>query len=326
MFQLNTKPPYHCIHCGYSQNISICRYYNGHRKTGSVNNVLPNEASSPIPPPTKTNYAYVAMIPPNQASQHITAHCDSMDSPDLNQSSVKHLRLTQCLKCNQLVDEYIQLDYCILFLDAVLQKTSFYRHILLNCTIDFRASMKILVLLSLCDAHKRWADTLKVLSGNNYSNENNKRTPQHTEEESYLDLELSFYVAFASTVITNIMLYFILFITLNILTKSNYYSYKKPFDFKERLPDYIICSYGKLFTLPNILWGGELSSIIELLIEIFHFISLTQCCYVCNKSLSRTKAAITVLITVTIHQIILFCLTKWWYHLINYYELKFCNR
>lgn len=196
--------------------------------------------------------------------------------------SPSHLKLTECLNCNKPVDEYVQLDNCILFLDAILQKQSFYRHILLNCQSDARVSLKLAVVFGLCDAYKRW---WKINEALHY--------------KSYIELEFSFYLIFTRSISENLLFYSILYILFILLASSA--------KSKNLLSSLIICSFGKIFALPAILWGAELTPIIDMLIEVFLIISLVQCCRVeAKNSISRFKAWFIVGLTFLLHNLLLY--------------------
>ena len=195
-------------------------------------------------------------------------------------SSTTHLKLTECLECKKSVDEYVQLDNCILFLDAILQKQSFYRHILLNCDFEKKVPLKLAVVFGLCDAYKKWSSI---------------NDTQHYK--SYIELEFSFYLIFTRSIIENLLFYSILYLLFVLMSGAS-----KP---KNLLSSLIICSYGKIFALPAILWAQELKPIIDILLEAFLLISLVQCCRV-KANISKIRATLIVGFTLVSHQILLY--------------------
>lgn len=206
---------------------------------------------------------------------------DNVSLSAVNPAS-SHLKLTECSHCNQPVDEYVQLDNCILFLDAILQKQSFYRHILLNCQFASKIPLKLAVVFGLCDAYRKWSSLNEA---------------QHYK--SYIELEFSFYLIFTRSILENFLFYSVLYFLFNILAA--------PARSKNLLSSFIICSYGKIFALPAILWANELSPIIDVLLELFLLISLIQCCRVkANNFISRIRASSIVCATFVLHQLSLY--------------------
>ncbi|XP_054164026.1 protein ARV1-like [Oppia nitens] len=204
----------------------------------------------------------------------------SVINPVLKKNTT-HLKLTECLKCGQPVDEYVQLDNCILFLDAILQKQSFYRHILLNSVFDKKVPLKLAVVFGLCDAYRKWSSINET---------------QHYK--SYIELEFSFYLIFTKSITENLLFYSMLYLLFTLMCGSS-----KP---KNLLSSFIICSYGKIFSLPAILWTQELKPIIDLLLEAFLLISLVQCCRVKANNMSKIKAIFIVALTLLLHQTFLY--------------------
>jgi hypothetical protein len=205
----------------------------------------------------------------------------SANNPVMN-GSTTHLKLTECLKCNKPVDEYVQLDNSILFLDAILQKQSFYRHILLNCKFDKKVPLKLAVVFGLCDAYRKWSTLNEA---------------QHYK--SYIELEFSFYLIFTRSISENLLFYsilYLLFVSMAASAKS-----------RNLLSSFIICSYGKIFALPAILWAAELKPIIDILLETFLLISLIQCCRVkANNIITKVRATFIVSLTFILHQLFLY--------------------
>ncbi|KAH9418964.1 Eukaryotic translation initiation factor 4 gamma 2 [Dermatophagoides pteronyssinus] len=195
MFELLKEGPYVCIHCGYPDNKDVYKIYGDQVR---------HHSRSP------SSALWLATT--SSTTSTIT---DNNDVHNQQKRSKLTPRLTKCQRCQRLVDEYVQLDYNILYLDAILQKISFYRHILHNC---------------------RMASNKRISS------------------------------------------------------------------FKEMFMSLIICSYGKLFLLPCILYGGDLKPILELFIKIFYLFSLVQCSNVKSHSmLNRFYSILLVLFAYLIH-------------------------
>lgn len=207
-------------------------------------------------------------------------------SPSKCKLPAAHLKLTECPKCQQFVDEYVELDNCILFLDAVLLKQSFFRHILLNCTINKKIPLKLGTVYSLCDAYRIWSLSL----GLNPAHQPQQPSSSHL---TYMQLELSFYLIFSRTILENLILWFLLYMLVRFVvpfllsdnlfppTASEYHI----------LRSLIICSYGRIFSLPAVLWCTELNPVIDWFLTAFHLISLAQCCRIKSLDLYRGKDA-----------------------------------
>lgn len=238
MFFLSSKGPYTCINCGFDENSCIYRVYGKPDKVTSTTN------NKNPPPPT-----------PNT-----------------------HLKLADCLRCQDQVDNYVELDNCILFLDATLQKTRFYRHILANCDYSNKVPIKLAVIFSLCDSYLQWSQT----------------NQESDQGKSYVELEFSFYVIFAQAMAESLLLYLIIF--------AFFICFVRQTDFKKILSSLVICSYGKLFHLPAVLWSAEVKSITDVLLEFIFLLSLAQCCRVISKNvLTLVRASLIVIISKLIH-------------------------
>ncbi|RWS26543.1 hypothetical protein B4U80_00166, partial [Leptotrombidium deliense] len=151
------------------------------------------------------------------------------------------------------VDEYIQLDNCILLLNAILQKTSFYRHILLNCKIPGNVPFKLMVVFSLSDAYRKWS----LL----------KQNP-----DTFVDLEFTFYLTFVKVVIENVLFYLFTYVVFKLFVWRT--------ELKDFVNCLIVCSYGKLFNVPAVIYASELKPIADVILETYFLLSLIKCCSV----------------------------------------------
>ncbi|KAL3205433.1 hypothetical protein MRX96_011318 [Rhipicephalus microplus] len=64
------------------------------------------------------------------------------------------LKLSRCSRCNRIADEYIEMEFSIVLIDAVLQKLEAYRHIIFN--IGMGRPWKIALLFLLGEALEHW--------------------------------------------------------------------------------------------------------------------------------------------------------------------------
>lgn len=190
--------------------------------------------------------------------------------------STKHVKLTDCTRCNKPIDDYIELDDCILYLDALLLKKRFYRHILNNGLFTWQTTFKLSVLFLLSDAFLHWS-TLPV-RGN-----------------SYVEQELTFYIILLEALFANILTYFWII--------SIVYCTNTGVNIRELLQGLILCSYIKLFQVPAILWSSEFFSFTKCILEVLHLLSITQCLNV-----KTGKSIIFNLITTCSSRLILYLL------------------
>lgn len=168
-------------------------------------------------------------------------------------STPTHFKLAECQQCSQEVDNYVELDSCILLLDAFLQKTRFYRHILMNCAVSVKKiPLKLGIIFMLCEAYYKWSHF--------YTNQ---------IERNYVALEHSFYFMLALTAVFNLMLYVVVIAVSRCVQPG--------VGFLDLLSCFVICSYGKLFYVPAALWAAELSPAIDVLLELIYLFSLAQC-------------------------------------------------
>lgn len=199
---------------------------------------------------------------------YVCVNCGNPDNPAVikvfgnhgNKSSdlpSTHLKLAECTVCRSSVDEYVQLDNCILIINGILQKTSFYRHILLNCELPMKLVLRLAVVFGLCDAYRNWSQKSKSV------------------EDSYMELEFSFYFTFAKSLLETIILYLMIYSFFRIFAfKTN---------FKSFMTSLVICSYSKLFNVFSVLYASELRPFVEIILDIFQIISLAQCLRVISK-------------------------------------------
>ncbi|KAH9418968.1 sterol homeostasis protein [Dermatophagoides pteronyssinus] len=291
MFELLKEGPYVCIHCGYPDNKDVYKIYGDQVR---------HHSRSP------SSALWLATT--SSTTSTIT---DNNDVHNQQKRSKLTPRLTKCQRCQRLVDEYVQLDYNILYLDAILQKISFYRHILHNCRMaSNKSALKMALIFYFCEAFQRWSTS----NGVTFTSER-KTTPvsssSSSSASSYFQLEVSFYYNFLCIILESSLfnlLFYCLFkmaLTFVINRQNNcHYPMNKQgiSSFKEMFMSLIICSYGKLFLLPCILYGGDLKPILELFIKIFYLFSLVQCSNVKSHSmLNRFYSILLVLFAYLIH-------------------------
>ncbi|KAJ6217916.1 hypothetical protein RDWZM_009073 [Blomia tropicalis] len=272
MFNLSPNGPYVCINCGYADNATVFKMYG---------NMVQYHSRSPS-----------------------TAGTNQLMAQSSKNHGMTH-RLTECAQCHKPVDEYVQLDYNILFLDAILQKQRFYRHILLNTITDNKIAFKMVVMFGLCEAFNRWTTLNGAVSATDQSVNANL-----ISTKTYFQLEVSFYLIFVRVMIEAVLfnlIYFSMFRLFEWIIHStktkiiNHYSRFNVF-FMDLAHSMIICSYGKLFIIPSYLYAGDLKWIIDLLIQLFWLFSLIQCTLVKgHRFLNYFNSILLIILTLSLH-------------------------
>ncbi|KAH7645994.1 protein arv1-like [Dermatophagoides farinae] len=295
MFELLKEGPYVCIHCGYPDNKDVYKIYGDQVKYHS------RSPSSALWLATTSSTTSAIINDNNDVHNH-------------KKQSKLTPRLTKCQRCQKLVDEYVQLDYNILCLDAILQKITFYRHILHNCRMaGNKSSLKMALIFYFCEAFQRWSTS----NGVTFTSEKKTTVSPSLSDSSsshlssYFQFEVSFYYNFLCVILEsslfNLLFYCFFKIALTFFMNkknSSHYPINKNWisSFKEMFMSLIICSYGKLFFIPCTLYGGDLKPILELFIKIFYSCSLVQCSNVKSHSmLNRFYSLLLVLFTHLIH-------------------------
>lgn len=249
MFSLLAEGPYVCVNCGHPDNADVYKIY------GSSKLKIHNRS-----PSTAIN----SML---QSKQPVMTH-----------------RLTKCEMCRKLVDEYVELDHNILFLDAVLQKQSFYRHILQNCHISNKNVFKMIIIFCLCEAFQKWINLNGAVSAINQSLTNSSNL---ISSKTYFQLEMSFYFIFVCVILENALFNIMFCVNIRIWihllakrkfpTEFHYSTALASVKISDLFVSLILCSYGKLFLIPSYLYAGDLKMIVDFIIQIFCFVSLVQC-------------------------------------------------
>lgn len=301
MFLLSPKGPYVCVNCGSPNHASVFKLYG---------NSVTYHSRSPSTAGTSS----------------------SLLSSAQNRSGMTH-KLTECDRCKKPVDEYVQLDFNILFLDAILMKQSFYRHILLNCSISNKNALKMAVIIGLCEAFQRWTTLNGVVSASDQttvSSDSHAVSKSSVSSKTYFQLEVSFYLIFLCVIIENalfnVIFYALFQLFSRLLPSLRFFSSKVshaqqgPTTSASLSPSsgivsstasvplidfclcIIICSFPKLFIIPSYLYAGELKYLVDQLILLFTQVSLVQCALVKGHLfLNRYQAIALVVITRLLH-------------------------
>ncbi|XP_074601484.1 protein ARV1-like [Brevipalpus obovatus] len=173
------------------------------------------------------------------------------------------IRLSTCEECDKPVDDSWTHDGCILIINAILLKESFFRHIISNCEKPASLSVKLFMVYSFCDTYQNWS----------------RLTRKSGLEYSYVELESLFYHMFFQAMVTNALFYSI----ISLLFRNSFFrvgSYKF-------ISSLILCSYSKFYKLPMTLWPSELQALIDLFLQFNLLWSLIECCHVLNQNRSN---------------------------------------
>lgn len=215
-------------------------------------------------------------------------------------AQVTHLTLTVCSNCGNSIDNYIELDDSIICLDAVLQKSSFYRHCLLNCQLKCATAAKLFILFVLCDSlyivNQVPRSSLANVNGN------------------YLLFEIIFYSSLLISLLENILLYSILILLFNLVIVCFSCSFRDVKLNSYLLKCFIFSSYYKVFNVIIVLWSSEFQYLVDLMVALLQIVSLAQCIRVIYKSrgykVSLISAFVIAMTSKFVSQTVIFLLWK----------------
>jgi len=224
ILDVSPKGPFTCVNCGRGQITCLYRVYGASKQSeGSL---------SPSP-----------STPPKTSRKPMT-----------------HIKMMECPSCRDFADDYIEQDNCLLFLDAVLQKTRFYRHLLLNCQVDWKTVIKLFLILVLNDCLISWFREADF----------GGKEHQRRQESTYVHLEFSFYRLFFRSLLDSTFFYLTIVVVFVLMKRS----------FLQDLPyiikNVILCSFVKIFKIFNVLWSSEFDNISSVLLDVLFILSLTQ--------------------------------------------------
>ncbi|KAI5076055.1 hypothetical protein GOP47_0008120 [Adiantum capillus-veneris] len=72
-------------------------------------------------------------------------HCGAAINEVYVQYSPGNIRLTKCMECKCVADEYVECEMMIILIDLILHKSEVYRHLFFNYPILYKLNMKDLV-------------------------------------------------------------------------------------------------------------------------------------------------------------------------------------
>lgn len=178
-------------------------------------------------------------------------------------AQVTHLTLTECPDCGQPVDNYIELDNCILCLDGILLKMSFFRHCLLNCQLTTLTSFKLFLLFILCDSLFTMSRVTR-----NFSRPNVDLT--------YYWFELIFYSSILVSLVKCCLDYLTVLLCFNLISFCLPKS-RADTSMRHVIKCLIFSSYFKLFNIILALWTSEFEAATNIIVILLQITSLSRC-------------------------------------------------
>lgn len=207
------------------------------------------------------------------------------------------IKLCHCSYCGKIVDEYIEVELTVIFIDALLQKTEAYRHILYNTQIQ--SLWKMATIFLLCDAYRMWVMERGF----------KPHVGKGREELVYLELEWDFYLICLKALVGNAV-HFLLLAVVGYVVNIIFNAKNESFPWKKLLTSLIVTSFGKIFFIPSILWrqSSEIGQITDFLITIFVLVSHIQAVKVILSS-STCLSTFQVLFTYAVQTVVEVLLT-----------------
>ncbi|ESN96694.1 hypothetical protein HELRODRAFT_107643 [Helobdella robusta] len=157
--------------------------------------------------------------------------------------STEVIKLSHCENCKQPVDKYIEYDNILTGIDATLHKTQAYRHLIHNSNI--KSTMKLWLVYLLCDVYVAW-QSLKKMSCDD-------------ADEPYSEgvFSMLFLLAVVDWLWYVVVLFLLITLFTDVSTKDHY------------LRTLVLSSFGKLLSLPALIWTTMHENIYFILIQIF---------------------------------------------------------
>ncbi|KAG8181595.1 hypothetical protein JTE90_013557 [Oedothorax gibbosus] len=209
----------------------------------------------------------------------VCVNCGENNPSIYKQFSNEIIKLTNCSKCNELVDKYVETDYSIVIIDMLLLRKEALRHIIFNSNLQ--VAWKLIVLFILCDAYERIASTEKL------------SLKESLKHENYInELELNFYLM----CLKSFLEYFIFSTLAVVVLYHSQLKNTKMFSSKNLFRSIVIASYGKLFMLPVLVWSKN-DEYCETLIILFIFLSQIQVIRVTTSLSSITIVVMLIIIS-----------------------------
>lgn len=207
------------------------------------------------------------------------------------------IQLSDCPNCKETVDDYVELDNILLFIDLLLLKPGAYRHLVFNTAIERHTLWRLWIVLLTLEIYLKW-----IIEDNNFSNINHsinkKALGISFMNQIYQFGVLKQYIAFALLSILDLgCLHFLLqFFILNYCPNTKI--------FTNKLLSYtILLSYGaKIFPILAIIWPYDTILSINIIKYMANLYIIESLKIVTKLSYLRI---ISIFMTVTILRLIL---------------------
>eukprot|EP00440_Ansanella_granifera_P064038 gb/GFBE01069428.1/.p1 GENE.gb/GFBE01069428.1/~~gb/GFBE01069428.1/.p1 ORF type:complete len:269 (+),score=32.81 gb/GFBE01069428.1/:1-807(+) len=190
----------------------------------------------------------------------LCVHCGS-EAPSLYQQVGQDIRLRQCVFCSQTVDHYIEFEILLVFIDMQLFCREVYRHVLHNRfskqpEVLRREAWRFLLVCLLLDTHARWRSS--------QWSEHAVADGEQADESGILHWLQSHDGDWAALAVTLVEMatYLLVVSSVVLLVPSAKRSCSPAFGagiWEAHLSIWeavSVSSFGKLFTLVTMVWGG----------------------------------------------------------------------
>ncbi|MFH4973514.1 hypothetical protein AB6A40_000223 [Gnathostoma spinigerum] len=180
---------------------------------------------------------------------YVCVNCATPSTSLYQQYGEDVIRLTQCKKCGNLVDKYIEYDNVLVIIDIILQYIGAYRHLLVNTKCE--QYYRIGVIFVMCDAYYKWIE----------------RRSKCGFEKIY-DLEWKFYECLVQSIV-ELFLYIAVVAVFASQTE-------RICRFRRIIEASVAGSYGNVFIVLSIVWQLHTTFSYRALTEFFNLISHIQ--------------------------------------------------
>ncbi|XP_055641311.1 protein ARV1 [Toxorhynchites rutilus septentrionalis] len=219
--------------------------------------------------------------------QYVCINCGNPVPELYRKISATVLKITECDKCHNPADKYIEFEVLIILIDLVLLSKAAYRHILYNS--DCKNLWKIGVIQILLEAYCLWTETFSKFTNVRY---------QSKHVDPFL-AEKGFYVSSLHIFIGTVLLYTFVYLLTRLFHRMDIGMAAGKTYPLALLQGVILASISKFFFIPIIIWKQNATdsgmAIHILLVVIYFVISLIQIHSVIS-SCSWTKSAVIVLL------------------------------
>lgn len=196
----------------------------------------------------------------------ICIHCSEPVKSLFVVYSNNFIQLTDCPNCNETVDDYVELDNVLLFIDLLLLKPGAYRHLVFNTWTDNYTLTRFWIVLLTLEIYLKW-----IIEDNNFNKRSKQLLDINTNDST--NLGISFMTQIYQLGILKQYIYFTIFSVLDLFcfhTLLQWFIMKywqnkrakndntgnKNTDSTNRLLSYtILLTYGaKIFPILAIIW------------------------------------------------------------------------